>query len=102
MGVGGTQAHIPALRTRGSRAAESEGGTKPPPFPKAASQLGSQGLQGRPKGSHPGSKRAPELGRRSQEKLSRPRMAAHPPCLLAVAGPTREPGAQHQSSSALC
>lgn len=70
MGVeGGTQAHIPALRTRGSRAAESEGGTKlPPHLPKAESRLGSQGLQGRPAVSHAGSKRASKLRGRSQDK----------------------------------
>lgn len=37
VGVGGTQAHIPALRTRRSRAAESEGGTKLPPPPSKQS-----------------------------------------------------------------
>lgn len=79
MGVRGeTQAHISALRTRGSRAAEREGGTKLSPSPKQSPSWALNWLQGRTDISHPGSKRASELGRKSQEKLSRPGMAAHP------------------------
>lgn len=96
----GTQAHIPALRTGGSRAAESDSSTKLPPtpdFPKAESRLGSQGLQGRPAVSRPGSQRAPELGGRSQEKLSRPGMAVHPHPFPSGSGGTR-PGAREQGA----
>lgn len=45
MEVGGTQAHISALRTRGSRAAE-RGRHQALPLPKAESQMGSQLVTG--------------------------------------------------------
>lgn len=106
MGVGGPEltfllCALAAAELQRVRAAPSF--PPPPDFPKAESGLGSQGLQGRPAVSHPGSKRGPALGGRSQEKLSRPGMAVHPHPFPSGSGGTpprrKEPGI---SQASLC
>lgn len=78
MGVGGRPKLTSLLCALEAAELQREGGTKLSPSPKQSPSWALNWLQGRTDISHPGSKRASELGRKSQEKLSRPGMAAHP------------------------